>query len=116
MSIRRVLLTAAGGWCLASAAGCGGGARLPDLEKQTQVQNSAKVEIAKAIAAAVEKDDKSALTVALEDWRSTPFSPANSPKETEQIIEIYRTRIQPKAKGETATTVEGEMRHVVGKK
>ena len=115
MSIKNSLRIVAGMAGMAFVVGCGSGPGHPDLEKQTQEQNNAKVEAAKAIADAVEKDDKQALAGALEVWRSTPFSASGDPKAAEQIAEIYKTRIQPKAKGDAAA-LDAEMRAVIGKK
>jgi hypothetical protein len=116
MILNRYLRTVAGTVGLALAAGCGSGPSSQELEKQNAIQKSAKVEIAKSLAAALEKEDKQAIQTALEEWRSTPFSAADSSQETAEITEIYKTRIQPKLKGELAAQIEAEMRPVVGTK
>jgi hypothetical protein len=69
-----------------------------------------KVEAAKAMAEANEKPDAEfALRAALERFRKIPFVVQSSPEATQQILEIYETRMKGKIRGEIAAEVDGDM-------
>jgi hypothetical protein len=77
--------------------GCGGKApqgQPQDLSKTARM----KVEAFKRIADEVAKNPNSvAVAGALEEYTMVPFDAQNSPKEAEEILEIYRQRIEGKS-------------------
>jgi hypothetical protein len=46
---------------------------------------------------------------ALEDFRNTPLDPRKHPKEADEIVEVYRQRIQGKYQGFVSQEIQAEM-------
>lgn len=105
--MRRVVYALSGSLVIALAGGCGGSGG-PDAA-QVQRQGQDKVKAMEQIADALQKGDMQEAMGALEAFRSIPFNPADYPQEKEQIVQIYKTKVQPKAKGELAAELKGEM-------
>ena len=103
---RCVTITAYVGLLLISS-GCGGEApRPPDPAEQA----NAKVEAIKRLADAMAKDANGAeARGALEDFRNTPFDAQKHPKQAEEIVEVYRLRIQGKHRGFVAQEIAAEV-------
>jgi hypothetical protein len=105
--MRRVVYALPGVLVIALAGGCGGSDG-PDAA-QVQRQGHDKVKAMEQIAEALQKGNMQEAVGALESFRSIPFNPDDYPQEKEQIVQIYKTKVQPKAKGEFAAELKGEM-------
>ena len=88
-------------------AGCGGEApRPPDPAEQA----TAKVEALKKLADAMAHDANGAEARGeLENFRNTPFDPQKHPKQAEELVEVYRHRIQGKYRGFVAQEIAAEV-------
>jgi hypothetical protein len=87
--------------------GCGG--QKAASVSAEEVAN-AKVEAIKRLADAMAKSpDGVEARGALEDYRVTSFDARSNPKQAEEILNIYRQRIQGKYRGEVAQEVQTEM-------
>jgi hypothetical protein len=87
--------------------GCG----QPQQETVTVDQVAhAKVEAFKRLADAMAKDPNGIeAKVALDEVRNSPLDVATHRKEAEEIVQIYRQRIQGKYQGEMAQEIQGEI-------
>jgi hypothetical protein len=87
--------------------GCGGQKNLPPSPED---QASAKVKAIKRLAEEMTKDpDGVEARGALEEFRNTPIDPQKSPQQVEEIVQVYRQRIQGKYKGFVAQELQAEM-------
>jgi hypothetical protein len=105
--MRRLVCALLGGLIVAAGGGCGG-SEGPD-PAQVKRQGQDKVKAMEQIAQALEKGDSQAAAGALEAFRSIPFNPADYPEEKEQIVQLYKNRVLPKAKGDLANDLKAEM-------
>jgi hypothetical protein len=88
---------------LLSALGCGRGAPEPN---PVEVEANSKVDAMNRLADAMAKDPNGAdARGALEELRITGFDFKNDRKQAEEVVAIYRQRIQGKYQGEVATEV-----------
>lgn len=95
------------GLVVASMVGCGGSDGPDSAQVQRQVHD--KVKAMEQIAEALQKGDMQEAMGALETFRSIPFNPADYPQEKEQIVQIYKSKVQPRAKGEFAAELKTEL-------
>src|SRR5436305_1318361 len=96
-----------GSW-LTGVAGCGSGHQGQSISQEEQV--NAKVAAIKRLADAMAKDPNGIdARGALEDYQVTGFDAQQNPKQAEEILEVYRTRIQGKYKGDVAQQVQAAM-------
>jgi hypothetical protein len=88
--------------------GCGG----PPATKQFDpaVQGGAKLEAAKKIVEAVERGaSEGDVLGAVEDYRNVPFDPLTAPDTAREIVDLLKKRAIPKAKGNAAVEIRGEL-------
>lgn len=108
------LLLAGGLVC--GGVGCGGGRKPNPKSADASIQGPAKVEAAKKLADAMAKSPEGAQArSALEEFITIPFDPTKSPSEAGEISNIYKTKIQGKAKGEFSGEVEAGFSAFKGK-
>jgi hypothetical protein len=89
-------------------AGSGCGQRNPQPSPDEQA--TAKVNAINRLAAEMAKDPNGAeARGALEEFRNIPFDAQKSPQQAEEIVQVYRQRIQGKYKGFVAQELEAEM-------
>jgi hypothetical protein len=93
--------------------GCGReSVRPPDPDQQA----NAKLEAMKRLADAMAQDANGAeARGALEDFRNVPLDAQKNPKQLEEIVEVYRQRIQGKYKGFVAQEIQREMTPLQGR-
>src|SRR5205823_1043872 len=92
---------------LLAASGCGG---TQNTRPSSDEQAAAKVNALKRLAEELAKDPNGVeARGALEEFRNTPFDPQKNPKQAEEIVQVYRERIQGKYKGFVAQELQGEM-------
>lgn len=98
--------------------GCGGGGGSPDVSKEVvDKQAQAKLQALKDIADSLPKGPNSPEVLgALETWRSLPYDAKTFPKETAEMEQIYKTKIQGKAKGEAAQELNSFFGPLLGAK
>lgn len=93
---------------LAIFLGCGGSGAPSVSKEAVDKQSQAKLQALKDIADALGKNSNSPeLPSLMENWRSMPFDVSTHPKETEEMVQIYKSRVQGKAKGEVAQELTG---------
>lgn len=87
--------------------GCGGTQNtLPSPDEQA----TAKVNALKRLAEEMAKDPNGVeARGALEEFRNTPFDAQKNPQQAEEIVQVYRQRIQGKYKGFVAQELQAEM-------
>jgi hypothetical protein len=89
------------------SSGCGD--KPPTLPSADE-QANAKVDAIKRLADEMAKQpDGAEARGALENFRNISLDPKKSPKQAEEIADIYRQRIQNKYKGFVAQELRGEM-------
>lgn len=89
------------------AAGCGGSA--PPTVSVDQ-QAAAKVDAFRRIAEDAEKNPTGQdVLIGLEEFRQIPFDARGHAKEANEILELYRKRVQAKVRGEVADQLRAEM-------
>lgn len=99
----------AGAVLLVASAGCGGGAR-PTAVADPTARAKEKVAAFNRLADELAKDAGSVnVAGALEEYRTIEFSAEASPQEAEEIVRIYRQRIQGKHGGPHAQEIQGEI-------
>lgn len=98
---------------LVASAGCGGPQKpLPDPDAQA----NAKVAALKRLADEMAKDPNGVeASGALEEFRNTPLDPQKNPQQADEIVQVYRQRIQGKYKGAVAQELQGEMGQFLGR-
>jgi hypothetical protein len=70
----------------------------------------AKVEAIKRLADAMAKEPNGPEAAgALEDFRNAPLDPRKNPKQAEEVLAVYRQRIQGKYKGFVVQELQGEI-------
>jgi hypothetical protein len=91
--------------------GCGG-QREPPPSPESQAD--AKVRAMKQLADAMAQDpDGPEARGALENFRNTPLDPRKNPNQADEIVEVYRQRIQGKYKGFVAQEIGAEMQSLL---
>jgi hypothetical protein len=92
---------------LLAVTGCGGPQKpLPDPDAQA----NAKVAALKRLADEMAKDPNGLeARGTLEDFRNAPLDPRVNPQQAEELVQVYRQRIQGKYKGVVAQELQGEM-------
>jgi len=95
------------------ACGCGERRPVPNLDQAAK----AKVEAIKSLADEMAKDPNGiGARGALENFRITPLDVAKNPQEAQEVVEVYRKRIEGKYKGAVAQEVQAEMAQYLTKK
>ena len=87
--------------------GCGGPPKpLPSADAQA----TAKLEALKRLADEMAKDSNGVeARGALEEFRNTPLDPKKTPQQADEIVQVYRQRIQGKYKGFVYQELQAEM-------
>jgi hypothetical protein len=103
---RSVLLVVCFGLLIASY-GCGGQRDVPPTPAE---QADAKVSAMKRLADAMaQAPDGPEARAALEDFRNTPLDFRKNPKQADEIVDVYRQRVQGKYSGFVAQEIQTEM-------
>lgn len=88
------------------ASGCGGNRVAPSLDETA----TEKVKAMKNLADELAKDPEGpGAQAALEQFRIMELDAAKHPKQAQELVEIYRQRIQGKYRGTVASELQNEM-------
>jgi hypothetical protein len=111
--LRWLMFVCAGLLAISTANGCG---KKSGPKADPDVEAKAKVDAMKKLADAMEREPEGVdARAALEELRLHPIDVQKNPQQADEILQIYRNRIEGKIRGEVAQELKGELGSIIAK-